>query len=56
MVSDHLGSPRYVVNVADSADVPFMASYTSFGEVTGTGLDWMPFGFAGGIYDADSGW
>jgi RHS repeat-associated protein len=54
-VSDHLGSPRYVVNVANSGDVPFTASYTSFGEVTGTGLDWMPFGFAGGIYDADSG-
>jgi RHS repeat-associated protein len=55
VVSDHLGSPRYVVNVADPNDVPFTASYSSFGEVTGTGLDWMPFGFAGGIYDADSG-
>lgn len=31
------------------------ASYSSFGEVTGTGLDWMPFGFAGGIYDSDTG-
>jgi RHS repeat-associated protein len=44
-----------VVNVANSAEVPFTASYTSFGAVTGTGLDWMPFGFAGGIYDADAG-
>jgi RHS repeat-associated protein len=35
--------------------VPFLADYTSFGEMAGTGLDWMPFGFAGGIYDADSG-
>jgi RHS repeat-associated protein len=35
--------------------VPFSASYSSFGEVTGTGLEWMPFGFAGGIYDGDSG-
>jgi RHS repeat-associated protein len=55
VVSDHLGSPRYVVNVANAGDVPLTASYTSFGEATGTGLDWMPFGFAGGIYDDDSG-
>jgi RHS repeat-associated protein len=52
--SDHLGSPRYAVNVANAGDVPFTASYTSFGEVTGTGLDWMPFGFAGGIGDVDT--
>jgi RHS repeat-associated protein len=55
VISDQLGSPRYVVNVADSGDVPFTATYTSFGEVTGTGLAWMPFGFAGGIYDGESG-
>jgi RHS repeat-associated protein len=55
VVSDHLGSPRYVVNVANSGEVPVTASYTSFGEVSGTGLDWMPFGFAGGTYDPDSG-
>jgi len=55
VLSDQLGSPRYVVNVANAADVPFTASYTSFGQVTGTGLDWMPFGLAGGIYDGDSG-
>jgi len=55
VVSDQLGSPRYVVNVANSADVPYRAEYSSFGQVTGTGLDWMPFGFAGGIYDGDSG-
>jgi RHS repeat-associated protein len=30
-------------------------TYTSFGVVTGAGLDWMPFRFAGGIYDGDSG-
>jgi RHS repeat-associated protein len=55
VISDQLGSPRYVVNVANSGDVPFTATYTSFGVVTGTGLDWMPFGFAGGLYDVDSG-
>lgn len=55
VVSDHLGSPRYVVNVANASDVPFIASYSAFGSVTSAGLDWMPFGFAGGIYDADTG-
>jgi RHS repeat-associated protein len=55
VISDQLGSPLYVINAASSADVPFRASYSSFGQVTGTGLDWMPFGFAGGIYDPDTG-
>jgi RHS repeat-associated protein len=55
VISDHLGSPRYVLNVANSADAPFRADYSSFGDVTGMGLSWMPFGFAGGHYDADSG-
>jgi RHS repeat-associated protein len=55
VISDHLGSPRYVVNANDGSDVAFIASYSAFGEVTGTGLDWMPFGFAGGIYDPDTG-
>jgi RHS repeat-associated protein len=55
VLTDQLGSPRHVVSTTNSADVPFLADYTSFGEMAGTGLDWMPFGFAGGIYDADSG-
>jgi RHS repeat-associated protein len=54
VVSDHLGSPRRVVNVANSSDVPFSARYSSFGEVTGSGLEWMPFGFAGGVYDDET--
>jgi RHS repeat-associated protein len=44
-----------VVNVANASDVPFTANYSAFGSVTGTGLDWMPFGFAGGINDTDTG-
>jgi len=55
VISDHLGSPRYAVNVNDVGDSPFTASYSSFGEATGTGLDWMPFGFAGGLHDAETG-
>jgi RHS repeat-associated protein len=55
VISDQLGSPRYAVNVATGA-VVFRASFTAFGEPTGTvtGLDWMPFGFAGGLYDPDT--
>jgi RHS repeat-associated protein len=54
VISDQLGSPRYVVNVTNASDVPFTANYTSFGAATGTGLDWMPFGFAGGHFDSDT--
>jgi RHS repeat-associated protein len=54
IVSDQLGSPVLAVNLADSGDVPFRAEYTAFGEVTGDGLDWMAFGFAGGHYDPDT--
>jgi RHS repeat-associated protein len=55
VVSDHLGSPRHVVNVANPVDVLFTANYTSFGVIAGTGLDSLPFGFAGGMRDPDSG-
>ena len=54
VLSDHLGTPRHVVNVENPADVPYQASADAFGTVTGMGLDWMPFGFAGGIYDSDT--
>jgi RHS repeat-associated protein len=54
VISDHLGSPRRVVNVSNSSDVPFAAEYTSFGDVTGAGLEWMPFGYAGGHFDSDT--
>jgi RHS repeat-associated protein len=58
VISDQLGSPRYVVNVNDLADVPFRADYSAFGVVaplSGTNVNWMPFGFAGGFYDSDTG-
>jgi RHS repeat-associated protein len=35
--------------------VVYTAQYASFGKAAGTGLDWMPFGFAGGVYDSDTG-
>jgi RHS repeat-associated protein len=46
---------RRLVNVASSSDVPCKGDYSAFGVVTGTGLDVVPFGFAGGMYDADTG-
>ena len=55
VISDHLGSPRVVVRDSDSNERPVVAEYSAFGEVTGSGLGWMPFGFAGGIYDPDTG-
>jgi RHS repeat-associated protein len=55
IVSDQLGSPVLAVNVADETDVPFRAEYSAFGEMTGDGLEWMAFGFAGGLYDSDTG-
>jgi len=56
VVSDQLGSPVLAVNAANSSDVQFQASYAAFGERTliAGADDWMPFGFAGGIYDPDA--
>jgi|GEM_PF-2441764 len=61
--SDHLGSPRYIVNVANKNDVLLRAHYSAFGIATLDGgtsvpvgsLDAVPFGFAGGLYDPDTG-
>jgi RHS repeat-associated protein len=56
VVSDQLGSPVLAINTANSSDVPFQATYAAFGEKTlfaGTD-DWMPFGFAAGLYDSDT--
>jgi RHS repeat-associated protein len=57
VLTDQLGSPRMAVNVANSSDVPFRADYSSFGVQTmvSGAADWMPFGFAAGMGDADTG-
>jgi RHS repeat-associated protein len=55
LVADHVGSPRLVID-AQSGDVAQRLSYTSFGEVVvDTNPGFQPFGFAGGIYDPDTG-
>ncbi|MBK6513494.1 MAG: RHS repeat-associated core domain-containing protein [Polyangiaceae bacterium] len=55
LVTDHLGSVRRVVDVATGAVVQEL-DYDSWGRVlldTSPGL--QPFGFAGGLYDPDTG-
>ena len=55
LVTDHLGSPRLVVNTADGSVVQRM-EYDEFGRVTtDTNPGFQPFGFAGGLYDRDTG-
>ena len=51
IISDHLGSPRLVVNTADGTVVQRM-DYDTWGNVINdTNPGFQPFGFAGGIYD-----
>ncbi len=51
ILSDHLGSPRSVVDTATGAVVQRM-DYDEFGNVIGdTNPGFQPFGFAGGLYD-----
>ena len=54
IVTDHLGSPRLVVNTATGQIVQRM-DYDEFGNVTNdTNPGFQPFGFAGGLYDNDT--
>lgn len=54
IVSDHLGSPRLVVNTNDGTVVQRM-DYDEFGNVfQDTNPGFQPFGFAGGLYDKDT--
>ena len=55
IISDHLGSPQLVVNTADGSIAQQLA-YDEFGNVlTDTNPGFQPFGFAGGLYDLDTG-
>jgi RHS repeat-associated protein len=53
IISDQLGSPVLVVNATTGAIVS-SRNYDEWGGMYGTGLDQVPFGFAGGLYDADT--
>ncbi|MCU7863611.1 MAG: RHS repeat-associated core domain-containing protein, partial [Candidatus Thiodiazotropha sp. (ex Lucinoma borealis)] len=55
IVSDHLGSPRLVVNV-QTGEVAQRMDYDAWGNITqDTNPGFQPFGFAGGIYDYHTG-
>ncbi|QSA95834.1 PKD domain-containing protein [Methylococcus sp. EFPC2] len=55
VVTDHLGSPRLIVDVATNT-VAQELDYDEFGKVIlDTNPGFQPFGFAGGIYDRDTG-
>jgi RHS repeat-associated protein len=54
IIVDHLGSPRLVINTTDSA-IAQRIDYDEFGNVlTDTNPGFIPFGFAGGLYDQDT--
>ena len=55
ILSDHLGSPRLIVNASTGAVVEEI-DYDEFGNVTSdTNPGFIPFGFAGGLYDPQTG-
>ena len=55
IVSDHLGSPRLVINTQDGSIVQRM-NFDDFGQVVlDTNPGFQPFGYAGGIYDLHTG-
>lgn len=56
ILSDHLGSPRLVVNTA-TGEIAQRIDYDPFGSpnfILGS-PDFQPFGFAGGLYDSNTG-
>jgi RHS repeat-associated protein len=55
IITDQVGSPRLVIDVA-TGTVAQRLDYGSFGNVTlDTNPGFQPFGFAGGLYDLDTG-
>ena len=54
IITDHLGSPRLVVNATSGAIVQRM-DYDSWGNITtDTSPGFTPFGYAGGLHDQDT--
>ena len=51
IISDHLGSPRLIINTTDGTIIQRM-DYDEFGNITqDTNPGFQPFGFASGLYD-----
>jgi RHS repeat-associated protein len=54
VITDHLGSPRGIIDVGSGASLQYLA-YDEFGNVTAdTNPGFQPYGFAGGLYDPDT--
>ncbi|MGK5091318.1 RHS repeat-associated core domain-containing protein [Deltaproteobacteria bacterium TL4] len=54
IISDHLGSPRVIVNV-ETGEIAQRLDYDEFGNILqDTNPGFQPFGFAGGRYDPDT--
>lgn len=54
IITDHLGSPRLVLNTT-TGQIGQRMDYDEFGNVTtDTNPGFQPFGFAGGLYDGDT--
>jgi len=55
LIKDHLGSPRLVLDIATNTVIQEL-DYDEFGRVIkDTNPGFQPFGFAGGLYDKDTG-
>ncbi|WP_223789928.1 PKD domain-containing protein [Marinicella meishanensis] len=55
IISDHLGSPRMVIDV-DTGVVAQEITYDVWGNIiSDSNPGFQPFGFAGGLYDSDTG-
>ncbi|MCG8455534.1 MAG: RHS repeat-associated core domain-containing protein, partial [Holophagales bacterium] len=55
LIPDHLGSPRLVVDIA-TGTIAQRLHYDEFGRITlDTNPGFQPFGFAGGLYDPQTG-
>lgn len=55
IITDHLGSPRLVIDIATGAVAQRM-DYDEWGKVLfDSNPGFQPFGFAGGLYDTDTG-
>jgi RHS repeat-associated protein len=55
VLADHLGSPRLIVDT-ETGDIAQRLDYDEWGKVTlNTNPGFQPFGFAGGLYDPQTG-
>lgn len=55
IISDHLGSPRMVIDTSNGSIIQKI-EYDEFGRVlSDTNSGFQPFGFAGGVYDQQTG-